>query len=147
MAHASDADTVLSQSRSVESAALSLLSDQYRLEEALFSPDADRVLVFLSVPHGKRVIIDQVNLKIDGKSVATYSYSGTELLSFQQRSVQLLYVGRMTPGKHLLRLDVKTSAGQVQPMKDYVLVKEGAPKFVDVQIAGYDFREVAVSDW
>ena len=138
---------MLQRSRQLESATMSLLAEQFRFEENLLSPDSDRVAVFLSMPHGARVIINQVNLKLDGETVLTYTYSASELLSFQQRSAQLLYVGRIAPGRHVLRLEVKTMQGTVKPMKDYVFVKEDKAKFVDLQLVGYQVREVFANDW
>lgn len=142
-----ESEAVLQRSRQLESATMSLLAEQFRFEENLLSPDSDRVAIFLSMPHGARVIINQVNLKLDGESVLTYTYSASELLSFQQRSAQLLYVGRIAPGRHVLRLEVKTMQGTVKPMKDYVFVKEDKAKFVDLQLVGYQVREVFANDW
>lgn len=143
----SAAESVLQRSRQLETATMSLLAEQYRFEENLLSPDSDRLSIFLSVPHGARVIINQVELKIDGESVLVYTYSASELLSFQQRSTQLLYAGRIVPGRHTLRLDVKTMQGTVRSMKDYTFVKEDQAKFVDLQLVGYQIREVFASDW
>lgn len=142
-----ESEALLERSRQLESSALSLLAEQYRFEEGLLSPDNDRLAVFLSVPHGARLIINQVYLKIDGQTVLDYRYSATELLSFQRGAAQLLYAGRIAPGRHTIRLDVKTMQGVVQPMKEYVFTKEDNPKFVSIQVAGYQVREVFAVDW
>lgn len=139
-------DNVLFSSRTLESATLSLLAEQYGFEERLSSPDSDQVVVFLSVPHGARVIVDQVDFKIDGNSVAIHTYGPSELLNFQQRGIHVIYAGKLSTGKHRLRLDVKTMQGTVKPMKDYSFVKEDSAKFIDIQIAGYQIREVFVAD-
>lgn len=144
---AGEPELTLDRTRQVEAAALTLLAEQYRFEEGLLSPDNDRIVVFLSVPHGARIIIDQVQLKIDGKVVSTYSYAAGELLNFQQGGTQLLYAGRIPPGQHTLRLEVKTMQGAVQPMKEYLFAKEDSPKFLSIQIAGYQVREVFAIDW
>lgn len=138
---------MLKQSGSLESGALSLLGEHFRFEEGLLAPDNDKLVVFLSLPHGARIIIDQVTLKLDGKVVAGYSYSGVEMLNFQRRSVHLLHVGRLSAGEHSLRLDVKTIQGNVRTMKDFVFIKSDNPKFIDLQLAGYDVREVVATDW
>jgi len=145
--HAAEPDLVLKQSRSLESGALSLLGEHFRFEEGLLTPDNDKMMVFLSLPHGARVIIDQVTLRIDGKVAATYSYSGVEMLNFQRRSVHLLHIGRIATGEHTLRLDVKVIQGNVRAMKDFVFFKSDNPKFIDLQLAGYDVREVFATDW
>jgi hypothetical protein len=142
-----ESETLLERSRQLESAALSVLAEQFRFEEGLLSPDNDRLAVFLSVPHGARLIINQVYLKIDGQTVLDYRYSATELLNFQRAGVQLLYAGRIAPGRHTIRLDVKTMQGLVQPMREYAFIKEDNPKFVSIQIAGYQVREVFAVDW
>lgn len=144
---AAEKNPVLAASRAIEAATFTLLGEQFGFEERLSSPDSDRIVVFMSLAHGSKVIIDNVILKIDGKPVQNYAYSATELLTFQQRSVQLLYAGRIEPGQHSLRLEVKTMQGLVKPMKDYVFTKEDTPKFVDIQLSGYQAREIFVVDW
>ena len=142
-----NATDVYGQTQSAETAAISLLAEHFRFEESLLSPDNDRLMVFLSVPHGARVIIDQVVLRIDGKPVATYAYAGTELLSFQRRSAQLLYAGRLPAGEHKLRIDVKTIQGTVLPMRDFSFTKDDQAKYIELQLAGYNAREVFATDW
>ena len=142
-----ESETLLERTRKLEALALSLLSEHYRFEEGLLSPDNDRIVIFLSMPHGARVIMDQSFLKIDGTTVVNYGYAAGELLSFQQGGIQLIYAGRIKPGRHTLRFEVKTVQGVVRPMKEYVFVKEDNPKFVHVQIAGYPIREVFAVDW
>jgi hypothetical protein len=144
---AEEPGVLLDKFRALESATVSLLAEQYRFEESLLSPDSDRIVVFLTIPHGKRVIIDQVNLKIDGKSTGVYTYSASELNRLRERASQLLYAGRLPPGAHTLRLEVKTQQGVVVPMKDYSFTKEDNAKFVEIQIAGYEIREIFVVDW
>jgi len=126
---------------------MSVLGEHFRFEESLLTPDNDKLLVFLSVPDGASVIITQVTLRIDGKVTLTYSYSGVELISLQRRSTQLLHVGHLPTGEHAIRLDVKVMQGNVRAMKDYVFVKDDNPKFIDLQLAGYDVREVVANEW
>lgn len=55
---------LLERTRLAESKALSLLAEHYRFEESLLQPDGDRIVVFLTIPHGKSIIVDQVSLKL-----------------------------------------------------------------------------------
>lgn len=144
---AAETEDTLVRSRSVETAALNLLAEHFRFEESLLSSDNDRIMVFLSVPHGARMIMEQVILRINDKPVLTYAFDGIQLLSFQRRSVQLLYAGRLAPGDYRLRLDVKTGQGTVLPMKDFTFTKEDIAKFIDIQLVGYNVREIYAVDW
>jgi hypothetical protein len=144
---ASADDALQTRSRALETEAFGLLLDQFNLEESLLAPDNDRLTVFLSVPHGSRMVLNQVVLYLNGKPVVTHRYSVDELQRFLGEATQLLYMTRIPQGRHSLRLEVKVLQGIVQPMQNYTLNKGRSAKFVDLQIAGELAREIVVSEW
>lgn len=144
---AADSRALLEQSRAVETDAMEILTEHYRFEEALLSPDNDRLTVFLTLPHGARVIMDSVTLVLDGKSVHTHHYTVDQLLLLRERNSQLLFATRIPPGRHSMRLDVKVMQGRVLPMKTFEFFKGNNSKFVELHLAGYDVREVFAVEW
>lgn len=143
----SDVRGVLEQSRSIETETMTLLTEHYRFEEALLAPDSDRLTVFLTMPHGARVILDSVTVVLDGKPVHTHHYAVNQLLLLRERNSQLLFVTRIPPGQHSLRLDVRAMQGRVLPMKTFDFFKGSNAKFVELNLAGYEVREVFPADW
>lgn len=146
-AWADDSRALLEQSRAVETETTELLTEHYRFEEALLSPDNDRLMVFLTLQHGARVILDSVTLVLDGKSVHTHYYAVNQLLLLRERNSQLLFATRIPPGPHNVRLDVKVMQGRVLPMKTFEFFKGNNSKFVELNIAGYEVREIFAVDW
>jgi hypothetical protein len=147
VARADEAATLLERSQTVETESTGLLLEHYRFEEALLSPDNDRLTVFLSMPHGARVIMNDVTLYVDEKKVLHHVFGVQELQLLRDRSSHLFYVSRLPPGSHSLRLEVSTMQGRVLPMKAYSFTKGHNAKFVELQIAGYPVREIDVIDW
>lgn len=144
---AGDSHALLEQSRTVETETMELLTEHYRFEEALLSPDNDRLTVFLTLPHGARLILDSVTLVLDGKAVHTHYYSVNQLLLLRERNSQLLFATRIPPGLHTMRLDVKVMQGKVLPMKIFEFFKGNNSKFIELHIAGYDVREIFAIEW
>lgn len=146
--HAADAIDVLDRARALEAEGMANLTAHYRFEEGLLSEDNDRVLVFLSMPHGARVILDEITVLIDGKPVHRHAYGVNELLQLQGRATQLLYAGRISRGEHTIRFDVKTMQGKVLPMSQAFAFSKGrTAKYFEVQLAGQVARQVEVQEW
>lgn len=144
---AEDTAALLERSQVVEAESATVLLEHYRFEESLLMPDNDRLTVFLSMPHGARVILNEATLLLDGKPVLRHPFSVDELQSLRDRNALLFYVSRIPPGEHTIRLDVRVMQGRVVPMKTHGFVKGDPPKFVEIQIAGYDERQPFAVDW
>ena len=138
----------LERVRALHAKGTAVLLGHQRLEDSLLFEDNDRLVVFMSVPSGGKMILDEVVLFLNGQEVVRYPYSGAELLKFQGRGEQVLYATRVPPGKHSIRLEAKMIEGRMKPMtKPYTFEKGRGGKFVEVQIVGSPDREVQVSDW
>ena len=124
-----------------------LLLEHYRIEQALLSPDPDRLTVFLSLPPGPPVVLDEAVLHLDGRIVARHRYTPNDLSRLADGGVQPLYVGSIPPGAHQIRLELKTRQGKVQPAGVHVFSKTQQPGFVEFQIAGDAGRPVRVASW
>lgn len=144
---AGDSTEALDRARALEAEGMSELGAHFRFEEALLSEDNDRVTVFLSMPHGARVIIEELTLSIDGKPVVKHPYAVSELMLLQGRAEQLLYVSRLSRGEHQLKVDLKVMQGKVLPMRPYAFVKERTAKFIEVLLTGSPVRQIEVQEW
>lgn len=146
-AHAQDDVPVFERSRALETEAFGLLLEHFSFEESLLAPDNDRVVVFVSVPHGSRMVLEQVTLVFDGKPVVTHRYNVSELERFLSEATQRIYMTRVPQGQHTLRLDVKVMQGIVRPMPTFRFTKGKAAKYIDLRIAGELAREVVAVEW
>lgn len=147
VAPAQDGSPVLDRARALEAESLSLLHGHHAFEASLLSPDSDRLTVFLTMPHGARVILNEATLYIDGKKVLNHFFSVNELQALRDRASLILFATRLAPGQHNVRLDLKTMQGNVAPMKTHGFAKGRAAKFIEIQIAGYDIRQPFAVDW
>lgn len=146
-ASAADDDSVFSRSRALETEAMGILLEHFNFEESLLAPDNDRLTVFVSVPHGARMVLEQVTLHVDGKTVASHRYGVGELTRFLNEASQQIYMTRIPAGEHTLRLDIRVLQGNVRQMKTYTFNKGKSAKYIDLQIAGDPVREVLVVEW
>ena len=124
-----------------------LLLEHFRIEQALLSPDPDRLTVFLSLPPGPPVVLDEASVHLDGRVVVRHRYSANDLARLADGGVQPLYVGSIAPGTHQIRLEVKTRQGKVQALGAHTFAKTQQPGFVEFQIAGEAGRPIRVSSW
>ena len=146
-AGAQDGNAMLDRVRALEAEGLSLLHGHHAFEASLLSPDSDRLTVFLSLPHGARVILTEATLFLNEKKVLNHVFSLRELEALRDRASLIFYANRIAPGQHTIRLDVKTMQGTVLPMKSHVFVKNPPAKYIEIQIAGYEYRQPFAVDW
>lgn len=144
---ADDADTTLAQVRELESETTSLLLEHYLFEEALLTPDNDRLMVFMSIPHGASIILKSATLYLDGKQVFSHRYSSRQLERFLAASSQPLLITRIGPGPHRIKLEVTVISGTVNPMSEYRFSKGKTGKYVHFILAGERERSITVEDW
>lgn len=137
----------LNRARVLEAEGLAEMASLYRFEETLMTEDNDRVVVFLSMPHGARLIMDELVLYIDDQPVVRHRFTVTELMQLQGRAVKLLHVTRLPAGGHSIRIDLKVMQGRVNPMPTYLFTKSKASKFIEFLITGAPVRQVDVLEW
>ena len=145
--YAQDGGDVLGRVQALEAESLSVLHGHHAFEASLMSPDSDRLTVFLTLPHGARVILNEATLYIDGKKVFNHFFSVGELQALRDRASLIFFATRVPPGEHSIRLDVSAMQGNILPMKAYPFVKSRSAKFIEIQIAGYEVRQPFAADW
>ena len=145
--YAQDGGDVLGRVQALEAESMSVLHGHHAFEASLMSPDSDRLTVFLTLPHGARVILNEATLYIDGKKVFNHFFSVAELQALRDRASLIFFATRIPPGEHSVRLDVTAMQGNILPMKAYPFVKSRSAKFIEIQIAGYEVRQPFAADW
>ena len=107
------------------------------LEEELLFPANTQVAIFVSMDVGKMFSLDSVRVKLDGKDVAGYLYTPTEVQALHRGGVQRLYLGNLKSGTHEL---VAFFTGKGPHDRDYrrgatIQIEKGAdPKYIELQI-------------
>lgn len=145
---AEDARASLERARALHAQGMGVLAAHQQLEDSLLFEDNDRLVVFLSIPHGARMILDELALFLNGQEVARYPYTGAELLKFQSRGEQIFYATRIPPGRHSLKLEARVVQGRLKPMaQPYIFQKGRGGKFVELQLVGAPEREIQATDW
>jgi hypothetical protein len=116
---------------------LQLNRDLLVLEEELLFPANTQVAIFVSMDVGKLFALDSVRVKLDGKDVAGYLYTPSEVEALHRGGVQRLYVGNLRAGTHEL---VAFFTGKGPHERDYkrgatLKVEKGTePKYIELQI-------------
>jgi hypothetical protein len=107
------------------------------LEEELLFPAGTQVAIFVSMDVGKLFALDSVRVKLDGKDVAAYLYTPSEVQALHRGGVQRLYVGNLRAGSHEL---VAFFTGKGPHDRDYkrgatVRIEKGTePKYIELRI-------------
>lgn len=142
-----DAIETLDRARTLEAEGMSDLASFFKFEDGLLAEDNDRVVVFLSMPHGARLIMDEVAVTIDGEVVLRHPYSVGELMLLQGRASQLLHVTRLPRGEHTIKVDLKVMQGRVMPMQPFAFTKERTSRYLEILITGSPVRQIEVVEW
>jgi hypothetical protein len=107
------------------------------LEEELLFPAGTQVAIFVSMDVGKLFALDSVRVKLDGKDVAAYLYTPSEVQALHRGGVQRLFVGNLRAGTHEL---IAFFTGKGPHDRDYkrgatVRIEKGTePKYIELRI-------------
>jgi len=150
---ASGATSLDDRIQEAKSDVIRLNRDLLVLEEELLFPAGTQVAIFVSMDVGKLFSLDSVRVKLDGKDVAAYLYTPSEVQALHRGGVQRLYVGNLRAGTHEL---VAFFTGKGPHDRDYkrgatIRIEKGTePKYVELQIrdsAGKLQPEFEVKVW
>lgn len=118
---------------------LELNRDLMVLEEQLIAPASTQIAVFVSIDVGTFVELASIELKLDGRQVASYLYTEAEAQALLKGGVQRLYVGNVSVGDHEL---VAVFAGKGPRHEDY---RRGTTLTIDKTLQA-SFVELKISD-
>jgi hypothetical protein len=118
---------------------LDLNRDLFLLEEELLFPANSQVAFFVSLDVGEYFELDSVQLKIDGKEVANYLYTGREVDALVRGGVHRVHMANLKTGEHEL---IAIFTGKGPNIRDY---RRGATLVFDKGI-GAKYVELEITD-
>jgi hypothetical protein len=126
------------QVQEIKSDVLSIAAELNQLEEKLLYPSNTQVAIFVSLAAGESFRLDAVEIKLDGKPVATHLYTFKELEALQKGGVQRIYTGNVRTGAHDLQVSLTakaTGGDMVRKTENFTLDKDVGPRIVELSLA------------
>ncbi len=132
---------------------LKLSQDVTQLEETLLFPANSQTAFFVALDVGDYFTLDSINLKINGKVVASYLYKSRELDALQRGGVHRLHMANLAAGDHEL---VTEFIGKGANARDYRrkstlrFKKDSDAKYVTLEITDRMQNQqphVVIKDW
>ncbi len=127
------------QVQEIKGDVLAISAELNQLEEKLMYPSNTEVSVFVSMRPKDDMMLDSIEIQIDGKPVSTHIYSFKELDAIKKGGVQRVFTGNITTGTHDMEVTVmgKTSGGSdFTRTESFKVNKEVSPKIVEVALSG-----------
>ncbi len=125
--------------QSLKKEVLDLNRDLFLLEEELLFPANSQVAFFISMDVGEYFELDSINLKIDGKEVANYLYTGREVGALVRGGVHRVHMANLKTGDHEL---IAVFTGTGPHVRDY---RRGATMTFNKGI-GAKYMELEITD-
>src|SRR5690606_2477896 len=101
-AQAAEFRTLDEEVQELKKLAVDLNRDLFLLEEELLFPASTQVSAFVSMDVGEFFALDSIEVKLDGKDVASYLYTDREVDALHRGGVQRLFAGNVRAGEHEL---------------------------------------------
>jgi hypothetical protein len=123
------------------------------LEEDLLFPANTQVNVFLSLDVGHFFTLDSVKLKLDGKVVASHTYTERELAALARGGIHKLHMANLGVGEHSLSAFFTGTGPKGRQYKRGTTLKidkESGPKYVELKIADSSMKlqpQFSVKEW
>ncbi len=123
------------------------------LEEDLLFPANTQVNVFLSLDVGKFFTLESVKLKLDGKVVASHTYSDKELVALSRSGIHKLHMANLSVGEHTLSAFFTGTGPSGREYKRGTTLninKESGPKYVELKVTDSLLKlqpEFSVKQW
>ncbi len=127
------------QVQEIKGDVLAISAELNQLEEKLMYPSNTEVSVFVSMRPKDDMMLDSIEIQIDGKPVSTHIYSFKELDAIKKGGVQRVFTGNITTGTHDMKVTImgKTSGGSdFTRTESFKVNKEVSPKIVEVALSG-----------
>ena len=114
------------------------------LEEDLLYPPSSRVAVYLSMDVGELFALDEVEVKINGTTVAHHLYTEQQVDALHRGGVQRLYVGNAKQGENEITAFFLGRGHSAEPLRRAVTAKFSKsfePVYVELKIADSEQRQ------
>lgn len=96
------ADTLDNDIEALKADVAELSQSLFELEEQVLHPADSQVAVYLSMADRDAIILDSVELSINGRPTMSHIYTDQEREALSQGGVQRLYIGNLATGEHQL---------------------------------------------
>jgi hypothetical protein len=135
-------DTLLLQSESVQLASLNLLNEIFITETSILFPQTDLFVVMLAQDYGAQILLQKLELMIDGSLVKTHHFNGHDMERLMDRGEQTIHTSLLAAGHHTLGVKLYGLGFLQGPMieGDFSLKKGAQPHFVELSISGKAMR-------
>ena len=131
-------ETPAAETQTVEQQLAGLERDLAILEEDLLYPSSSRVAVYLSMDVGELFGLDEVELKLNGTTVAHHLYTERQTDALHRGGVQRLFVGNARQGSNELTaffLGRSQDGRELRRATTKTFTKAFEPLFVELHIA------------
>jgi len=102
-AGATERNPVVSQSRALQMDATRLLFEFYYTEQSILFPEYDLVTLQFNQEYGAQMLLQRLELSIDGQLVETLNYSFGDIERLMAGAHQRLYATLLPAGSHSLK--------------------------------------------
>lgn len=129
------------QVQDIKSEVLSIAAELGRLEEKLLYPSGSQVALFVSLARNDSFRLDALEIRLDGRPVASHLYSFKELEALARGGMQRIYTGNVSTGPRELEVTVlgKSASGGDHSFTRTATINKGiGPKLVEIRLAGPD---------
>lgn len=126
------------QLQQVEQSLVELERDLRILEEDLLYPPSSRVAVYLALDVGELLALQEVEVKINGDTVAHHLYTERQVDALQRGGVQQLYVGNARQGENEVTaffLGHDRQEREVRHATSLKFTKSFEPMYLELKIA------------
>ncbi len=127
--------------QAVEGELANLERDLAILEEDLLYPPSSRVAVYLSLDVGELFALDEVEVKLNGETVAHHLYTSRQVNALARGGVQRLFVGNARQGSNEITAFFLGRGGEGRELRRGTTAtfdKGFEPLFVELQIRDSD---------
>jgi len=134
------------QVQEIKGDVLAIAAELGQLEERLLYPSNTQIAVFVSLEGDDNILPDALEIKLDGKTVATHLYSFKEIEALKKGGVQRIYTGNIRSGEHDLQVTLrgKTGGGSDFMKTENTRVKKGVdPRIVHISL---DSQKISITE-
>ncbi len=133
---------LLQQSQQLQHESIGLLEDIYLTESSILFPQTNLLVVILSQDYGATLLLEKLELSLDGEQVAVHRYTERDMERLMRRGVQTIYTTLIPPGSHSVgaRLHGTGFSGGPSIADELQFRKRSRPLFVEVVITGSEMR-------
>lgn len=128
----------------VEASLASLEKDLAILEEDLLYPPSSRVAVYLSLDTGELFALDEVEVKLNGETVAHHLYTEQQIEALGRGGVQRLFVGNARQGDNEITaffLGRSHDGREIRRAANSRFEKSFEPVYLELKIADSDTHQ------